>query len=301
MNAKWRRFEQLISRIEQALAPSGAVVVSPDRILDKVTGELREVDASIHYKIGTSPILITIECRDRTGAEDVRWIEQLAEKQRSIGASITVAVSSSRFTEPALKKAAALGIQVRVLTDAGADDFIRWLKIQNLELDVSEWALAELVLELYDAPNDTGLLSSVQKSFREHGPLAPIFIRNMDGKRFHVENILIEWTKRNGTFFPEDLPIDGTKIRRNLHQPLDRGLLHIETTKGDYDIRVIHIGLLISRSKSRVPIERFYEYADSTHVLVQTAESNPLQNMKLSFHRDVMSGETKVSLTSDEE
>jgi hypothetical protein len=175
------------------------------------------------------------------------------------------------------------------------------LKIQNLELDVSEWALAELVLELYDAPNDTGLLSSVQKSFREHGPLAPIFIRNMDGKRFHVENILIEWTKRNGTFFPEDLPIDGTKIRRNLHQPLDRGLLHIETTKGDYDIRVIHIGLLISRSKSRVPIERFYEYADSTHVLVQTAESNPLQNMKLSFHRDVMSGETKVSLTSDEE
>ncbi len=88
------------------MAPTGAAVKSPDRIPDKVTGEPREVDVSIRYKIGTSPVLITIECRDRSSKEDVRWIEQIAEKKHSIGASITVAVSSSDFTKPAINKAA---------------------------------------------------------------------------------------------------------------------------------------------------------------------------------------------------
>jgi hypothetical protein len=300
MTPEWRRFEKLIARIEHAMAPSGAVVVSPDRIPDKVTGERREVDASIRYKVGTCPVLITIECRDRTSVENVRWIEQLAEKQRSIGASITVAVSSSGFSEPAIKKAAALGIQVRILTDATADDFVQWLRVQNVQFDVSEWALAELALELYDAPDDAELLPPLQESFRQHGPLAPILIRKSDGKRYHIENILIEWRKRNGTFFPTDLPSDGTNVRRNLHQPLDRGCFHIETTKGNYDVRVIHIGLLLSRTRSQIPVARFAEYADSASALVQTAEWNLQENIKLSLHRDLTSGETKVRLTSEE-
>ncbi len=50
MTDRWRQFEKFIARIEQAMAPSGAVVKSPDRIPDKLTGELREVDASIRYK-----------------------------------------------------------------------------------------------------------------------------------------------------------------------------------------------------------------------------------------------------------
>jgi len=300
MTPKWRQFEKMIARIEHTIAPSGAVVASHDRIPDNVTGELREVDVSIRYKVGTCPVLITIECRDRTSVADVRWIEQLAEKRRSIGASITVAVSSSGFTEPAIKKAAALGIQVRILTDATADDFVQWLKFQNVQLDVSEWALAELALELYDAPADAELLPAFQESFRQHGPLAPIFISNSDGKRHNIENILIEWRKRNGTFFPTDLPSDGTKVRRNLHQPLGRGCFHVETTKGSYDLRVIHIGLSLSRTRSQIPVARFAEYADSGSVLVQTAEWNLQENIKLSLHRDLTSGETKVRLTSDE-
>jgi hypothetical protein len=300
MTAEWRQFEKLIARIEHAMAPSRAVVTSPDRIPDKVTGELREVDASIRYKIGTCPVLITIECRDRTSVEDVRWIEQLAEKQRSIGAAITVAVSSLGFTDPAIKKAIALGIQVRTLTDASADDFIHWLKFQNVELDISKWALAALALELYDAPDDAELVPALQQSFRQQGPLAPIFVRNSDGRRFSIESILIEWNKTNGTFFPDDLPSDGTNIRRNLHQRLDRGCLHVETTKGNCDIRIIHIGLSLSRSKAKVPVAQFSEYADSSSVLVQTAEWNLQHNIKLSLHRDLTSGETKIRLTSDE-
>lgn len=61
---QWREFERLITRIEKMLAPMGAEIKSPDRIPDKVTGQLREVDASIRYTVGSAPVLITVECRD---------------------------------------------------------------------------------------------------------------------------------------------------------------------------------------------------------------------------------------------
>ncbi len=297
MTPQWREFEKLVARIEQAMAPTGALVKSPDRIPDKITGELREVDASIRYIIGTSPILITIECRDRNGIEDVRWIEQIAEKKRSIGASITVAVTSSSFTNPAIKKASMLGIEVRTLANMTAEDFVQWLRIQNVVLSICEWRLVGLDLELYDAPTDTELSSALQALFKEKGPTAPILIRNSDGKLFHVENILIEWNKRVGSFFPEDIPSDGTRIPRNLHQPLERNLFHVETTKGKFDVKVIHIALSLRCSSTQIPVSQLTEYSNSNASLVQTAEWNIQKNIKLSLHRDLASSETKVMIT----
>lgn len=281
------------------MAPSGAKVTSPDRITDKVTGELREVDASIRYKLGTCPVLVTIECRDRTSIEDVRWIEQLAEKTRSIGASITVAVTSTGFSEPAIRKAKALGIQTRILKDAAADDLVNWLKFHNVQLEMTEWGLAELALELYDAPDKADLLPQFGDAFRDYGTRAQIFIRNSDDKRFHVENFLIEWEKRNGTLVPPDLPGDGQKVRRNLHQPLERGCFHVETNKGLFDIRVLHIDLVFSRTILEIPFSRIAEYADDNFALVQSAEWNLQDNVKLSMHRDLASGETKILLTGN--
>ena len=51
---EWRQFELLAARIERTLAPSGAVVRSPDRLRDLVTGSLREVDASIRVQVGSA-------------------------------------------------------------------------------------------------------------------------------------------------------------------------------------------------------------------------------------------------------
>ena len=48
--------------------------------MDKITNQPREVDASIRYQVGSVPILITIECRDRVAVQDSTWIEQLVQK-----------------------------------------------------------------------------------------------------------------------------------------------------------------------------------------------------------------------------
>ena len=123
--------------------------------------------------------------------------------------------------------------------------------------------------------------------------LATIFIRNSDGKRFYVENILIEWNKR-ASIFTNDLPDDGTKIRRNLHQPFDRDSMHVETSKGNFDIHIIHIGLWLSHAKTLVPISRLSQYSDPSSPLVQTAEWDLKGAGKLSLHRNLASGRRNV-------
>src|SRR5579862_2746609 len=83
---KWREFERMVARIEAFLCREDIKVTSPDHLVDVVTGASREVDASLRYRIGSSYGIITIECRDRNGVEDVQWIEQLVTKQRDIKA-----------------------------------------------------------------------------------------------------------------------------------------------------------------------------------------------------------------------
>jgi len=296
----WREFEKLIARIEKAMAPSGAIVKTPDRVLDKTTGSPREVDATIRYQVGTCPILITIECRDRTSIEDVTWIEQLVEKRRSIGASITVAVSSSGFTAPAITKAMASGIEVRTLTDTTADDFVKWLRFQNVVVRILKTEVTSIRLDLYDVPDGAVISPVLQESYKRQGPQAPLFIRNSDGKQISIEDFLCLWENLNGSYWPSELPSDGTKVPRNLHQRLERGCFCIDTTKGRCDIEMILVGILLFQETRQIPVSRFVNYAQSPGVpLVQTAEWNLSKNMKLSLHRDLKTGKTKGTLSSD--
>jgi len=122
----WREFEVLVARIEEAALPQGAILKSPDRIRDLTTGQMREVDASIRYKIGTTDILITLECRRRSRTADDTWIEQLATKKTKIGADKTIAVSSKGFTKPAEISAKQLGIELRTLCEITVADIKEW-------------------------------------------------------------------------------------------------------------------------------------------------------------------------------
>ena len=123
---KWRRFEQLVAHIERTLAPAGAVVTSPDKLQSKYGKRRREVDASIRYKVGTAPILITVECRRRGSSQDQTWIEQLIQKRSSINASMTIAVSSRPFSAAALEMARANGVEARTIDSITFADIKSW-------------------------------------------------------------------------------------------------------------------------------------------------------------------------------
>lgn len=129
--SSWREFENLVARLETALSPRGAIVRAPDRLLDHVSQSLREVDASITYKVGTAAILIIIECRERTRVQDALWIEQLASKQQHLRAAKCIAVTSSGFTKAAVKLADAHGIELRHLRRITDDQILRWAPLRT--------------------------------------------------------------------------------------------------------------------------------------------------------------------------
>ena len=151
MTRKSREFELLVSRIESAFKPMGATVTSPDYLVDVETGEEREVDVSVKYQIGTVPVVITIECRDRSRTDDVTCIDGLATKRNSLRIAKTIAVSSSGFSKQALKKARLHGIETRITREIDADDIHQWLAFTHVTYRCETIYFLGLGLELYES------------------------------------------------------------------------------------------------------------------------------------------------------
>jgi hypothetical protein len=57
-------------------------VKSPDFVTGLVTGSRRQIDATIRFKVGSVPILITVECRKHEDVQDDTWLERVAMKNR---------------------------------------------------------------------------------------------------------------------------------------------------------------------------------------------------------------------------
>lgn len=127
MPREGRELELLIKRLEKGLLPEGAIIKSPHYLKDKITGQPREVDATVSYKLGTKKILIGFECRDRSNKEDSTWIEQIKGKHDDLETDIVIAVSSEQFTKPALTKAEHYGISTRIIENISKEDLNSWI------------------------------------------------------------------------------------------------------------------------------------------------------------------------------
>jgi hypothetical protein len=79
-----------------------------------------------------------------------------------------------------------------------------------------------------------------------------------------------------------------------------RNAMHVETTNGNFDIQIIHISLWLYRSRRLVPVSKLTEYSDPHSAMVQTAEWMLEEKVRLSLHRDLISGEIKVRIGSAE-
>lgn len=95
----WREFEKLVAQMERFLGPEGVKICSPDYIKDAVTGEMRQVDASLKLKVGSTEQTVIVECRRRSDVQDVCWIEQLVTKKHDLRAAGCIAVSSKGFSK----------------------------------------------------------------------------------------------------------------------------------------------------------------------------------------------------------
>jgi hypothetical protein len=111
-----RSLEILVAQLEHLFGKGTLTVQSPEHIRSLRTADMVEVDVTLRGKLGSSEVLIALECRDRGKKQGVNWIRELATKKNDIGASAIVAVSSAGFTSDAKAEARSHGVQLRTLS-----------------------------------------------------------------------------------------------------------------------------------------------------------------------------------------
>lgn len=279
INPQWREFEKLVAHIEASLAPKGAIVRSPDYILDKQTDRLREVDASIRFKVGSADILITVECRRRKDRQDVTWIEQLATKKKKIGASETLAITNAGLSAPAIKTARQENIVVRTLNEVEKDSF-GWSKLKFHKIKVNKILVRHFEIDFYDVDNNTILVRrpEIMKHFKDD-QLYPYLIRFSDGARFDLFEPLREANRNNSKLYNKCIP--GKKCKINIKRSFSDQEIGIETNKGIKSVRNLYLGYEVTRVIKNMPINNIFRYSSPDNDITEGMSFNTSKELGL--------------------
>jgi hypothetical protein len=274
-NADWRQFEKLVALIEETLCPVGAVVRSPDRILDLVTGKKREVDASIRYKVGSTPILITVECRKRGTKQDDTWLEQLATKKEKVGAAKTIAVSSKGFSASSLKTAEMKGIEARQLTEITAKDISEWCQLEFIHYVPPSVTILEVRL-VDDAGRDIRtdeIDDSVIDSLRALNCNAPLL--ECARGTISPNDMVNSWQKEfAGTELDMNygVTVGSEPVRRAFLCPVATGDYWLKGKQGRLAISAVGLIVDVKLEVRLIPINRTYRYRSPDEKIVDGVE-----------------------------
>lgn len=275
----WREFELMVAHIESQLCPLGAVVKSPDKIVDKVSGSLREVDASIRYKVGSTPILITIECRNRERIQDDIWIEQLVQKQEKIGASATIVVSVNGFTKPAQKSAHHYNIELRTLQEITNSQNLEWLENIRLNVDLVFWKYKSIEISLDTNDLSVTLDPVINNKIYELGHDAYIAKNDETGQKMYLGEIGSKFVDEG--LFPK---IPGIEAFGEVwpEEPL-----YVATSEGKTKLNRVLLSVEIVAMTTTLTAVKAFDYSSIEGSIAQVAE----------FHYQYEGGTFKVGVT----
>jgi hypothetical protein len=140
---RWKLMERQVERVERLIAQEGSEVTWNDRIPDPDNPhQLRQIDITIRR----DGRLTIVECRMEKSPQDVTWIEQLMGRRESLRAESVIAVSASKFTKGAIRKAEAKGIILRNLATLSAPEIRDWGKACEASLVYYEFRNTRLEL-----------------------------------------------------------------------------------------------------------------------------------------------------------
>jgi hypothetical protein len=274
-SSEWRQFEELVALIERTLSPSGAIVKSPDRLIDLLTGQYREVDASIRYKIGSVHILITIECRKRSRVQDDTWIEQLAKKREKIGAAKTIAVSSRGFSAPALKTAELSGIEARTISEITREDVADWSELQFIHYFPPSIGVHEV--HFFD---ETGrdvpsheIEDSVHEAVLSLRSYAPVL--QCERGAITPNDIVQSWQNANrGTELDLEhgVEIGGDSVKRAVIAPVASGEYWLNCKQGKLFVTAVGLLVEVRATLKLIPINQIYRYQGPDEAIVDGVE-----------------------------
>lgn len=285
-----RALEELTARLERAAAAVGAEVRSPDYILGRRSGSRREIDVTVRSMVGTSPVLVMLECRDRSGTQDVTWIEQIASKRDDVGASVAVAVAArGGFSEGARKMAAACGIELRVVQEVTADDVASWCALSHLDVVEMQVRNQELNIEL---PDDLPpILTAGGDEVSDESTISidePIFAfrppPGADPEWFTGEDLI------RTTLSIPDMPefSDWTSVRL-IASTLEAPTIAVRTKAGPFAIGHVAVTAEVRHKRSKSPLSRHTVTGASglpTDIVAAQVHSSDGAKHTVTFHRD---------------
>lgn len=139
MPPRSNEFQRLVKLIYEQIKPEGASVRESAMLRERGSVVEREVDVLVETTIADVTIRLAVECRDRSRADDIEWIDQLIGKYRDLPVDKVIAVSAAGVTKAASEKAGANKIEVRTLREALDADWPKELKksqFANLNINV---------------------------------------------------------------------------------------------------------------------------------------------------------------------
>jgi len=134
-------FQRLVKLLHDRL-DANWVVNESEMLIHRLTGEEREVDIVLKYKLGTYDVIVSIECTDNKRPASSTWVESMAKKHEFLPTSKLILWSASGFYKPAIATAEKFGIET---------------VSQNDNIDV-EWGVLSKIFK-------DGLLKVVHSSF----------------------------------------------------------------------------------------------------------------------------------------
>lgn len=151
-------FQRLVKLLHDRLDKNWEVHES-EMLCNRLTGDDREVDIVLKYKLGPHEVIVAIECTDAKRPASSTWVEAMAKKHEFLATSKLVLWSAKGFYKPAIITAEKLGIET---------------VSQNDDIDV-EWATISKIFK-------DGFLKVVQSSFNFF-----IDVVDTDGKKTRLE------------------------------------------------------------------------------------------------------------------
>ncbi len=134
-------FQRLIKAIYSAMANVDGGKVTESAILHEPNGTSREVDILLESSVYDVPLIIAVECRDRSRKSDIEWIDGLIGKYHNLSVHKIIAVSRLGFSASSLEKATSANIDVRSLEQCENADWSG----EFMKLGVGKFALTPLV------------------------------------------------------------------------------------------------------------------------------------------------------------
>lgn len=114
-------FQDVVAIIHRHLA-GDCVVTESERLLDRSTGDRREVDVVIRTTVAGQNVVVCVEAAKRSRTQGAPWVEQQVAKHRTLPTTKLVLVSSAGFSGPALRKATSENVETITPEDLVGDD-----------------------------------------------------------------------------------------------------------------------------------------------------------------------------------